>query len=173
MIHFEEINHFFNNRTIFNIFLNGRFPIFANGVAQVGRQEFEYIPIDRTADDAGFHKDMPRCHQVVEGGHVGIESDILEGTGNSQRGTFIGGQMGNILALKQNTTLLGMIKTADAVDGTGFACAVGPINRKNFAGVELKSTFWIALMPPKLSEIFSDMQDWATGSAIFRRGHIF
>ena len=72
----------------------------------------------------GFHVDLPRRHQVVQDGGVGIKRNILECAGNSELRPPIGRHVRDVDAGKQDSPTLRCIEAIDAVNQAGFASAV-------------------------------------------------
>jgi hypothetical protein len=62
---------------------------------------------------------------VLEDGHSLKELDILEGTGNSGAGHFMGAQAGNFPAVENDLSGVGCIEFGDAVDQAGLPRPVG------------------------------------------------
>src|SRR2546421_2502490 len=75
---------------------------------------------------------------VVEGGHVGEEPNLLKGPSDAQLGDPVGLQPGDVLALEDDRSRRRGIDSGDRVEERGFAGSVGPDQGEDLAFADLK-----------------------------------
>jgi hypothetical protein len=66
---------------------------------------------------------------IVQGGHAAIKRDILKGPTDAQDSTPMGGQAGDVAALEENLSCVGMIKATDAVYNGRLTGAIGTTSK--------------------------------------------
>ena len=64
---------------------------------------------------------MPPQHQVIHGGHVRKELDILEGAGNPDPGHPVRFQGSNVLIFEKYLSPAGFVDAADTVEDGGLS----------------------------------------------------
>jgi hypothetical protein len=70
--------------------------------------------------------DMTRQRHIGQDGHAGKQLDVLESSADTDADQLVRMQMRNVLAVENNLPLLRMIESGNAIEQTGFACAVRP-----------------------------------------------
>ena len=73
---------------------------------------------------------------IVQDGHVGEQTNILEGTGNAQLRHLMGGHPLGVDAVNQHRAAGGLIHAGKQVEDGGLACAVGANQAADFCGTQ-------------------------------------
>src|SRR6266566_3244515 len=76
---------------------------------------------------------------VVNGGHVVEEPDVLECSGDARPGHLVGFRPGYLLPIKDHAATGWLEQAGDAVEKRGLAGAVRPDQRKDLAPSDLKA----------------------------------
>ena len=67
------------------------------------------------------------------------QCQVLEGAADAKRGPRVGIERGNIAPAIEQLAFGGAVAAGDAVDDRGFAGAIGPDNREQFAVADAKA----------------------------------
>lgn len=78
---------------------------------------------------------MASKRHVGQNGHARKKFDILEGSADADADELVSMQMGNVLTIEDDLSLLGMIESGNAIEQTGFTCAVWADNRHELTGM--------------------------------------
>jgi len=92
-----------------------------------------------TTENMRLKEYMSSRHYVFQTGETSEEFDVLEDTGNTHLGSFVGGYIINSSPVEENVTSLGTVKAADAVEEGSFTGTVRADNRQNFPLPRLKA----------------------------------
>src|SRR5216683_3350355 len=94
-------------------------------------------PVDGVQEKVPTHLEQPAGHDVVQHGHALEERDVLEGPGDAEGGHVVGLELGPVLALEQDSSLLGVVEATDDIDQGGLPRPVGPDDRDDLAPVDV------------------------------------
>src|SRR5438067_2045511 len=86
-------------------------------------------PIEEGGEHPSLHVHVTPEHDVVEHRHAGEQRDVLERTGDPERGDMRWPGAGDVLAGESNAAGVGPVETADHVEKRGLAGAVRADNR--------------------------------------------
>ena len=81
---------------------------------------------------------MPSQQHIGENGHSGEKLDVLVGSSDAGFGKVMGGEVGDILPIKENLSFLGLVITGNTIEQTGFAGAVWSDDGNQFSRIHFE-----------------------------------
>src|SRR5438876_762174 len=95
--------------------------------------------LEQRIPESGAHPVVFADLDVVEGGHVGEEADLLEGPRDSQAGHPVGFEAGDVFTLEHDGPGGGLVHPGYRVEQCGLAGAVRADQREDLASPDLKA----------------------------------
>jgi hypothetical protein len=77
--------------------------------------------------------DMPGGHQVVQDRKACEKLDVLEGSPDPQAGDLMGPKAVDAPIFEDHLSILGLVKTVDAIEDAGFTGAIGSNDGKHLS----------------------------------------
>src|SRR5205823_7310250 len=96
------------------------------------------LRFEQSVPDFGVHPRMLTNPDVVEGGHVGEESNLLKGPTDAQLRDSVGLEPGDVCALEDHGARGRRVDAGDRVEERGLPGAVRPDQREDLALADLK-----------------------------------
>ncbi len=124
--------------------------------------------VDGTAENPGFQMDVAAETDVVQHRHPAEQLDLLEGPRNPERRPLVGPEFVDLLSLKVDASLLGLVQAVDAVHHHGLAGPVGTDDRVDLALLHLQAD---AGQGGHLAEVHVDVFELQQGFASLYCSH--
>jgi hypothetical protein len=99
---------------------------------------------------------VPGCQKVVQATQSSVKFNILKCSGNSKVRDGVGRNFEEVFFFIKNSTILGFIKTADAVQKASFSRSIGANDTQNFPFSQFKTNILKGdEIPKSQSQVFN------------------